>query len=176
MNRDGQLLLAAAGTTILHGDDIFAGPGHAVVVRDAAGDNWQLYHAYEGDFPWLGATPRRVLMLNQLRWRDGWQTVPTLTPSRVAPAPTVADSVGTHWRGSTDDVRPGWQPCLLTHTPLFRSIVLTRIGGADFFQEVVRAAFVTGENLKSRDGTTYRIANNEMSTLSSFWITVTLSS
>ena len=94
-NRAGQSLLHAAGTTILHGDGTFAGPGHNAVVRDAAGDDWMLYHAYERDDPWQGEAPRRVLMLDRLVWRDGWPTVETRTPSRVARAPTVGSSGGT---------------------------------------------------------------------------------
>lgn len=95
-NRDGESLLDAAGTTILAGDDTFAGPGHNSVVRDDAGDDWLLYHAYERANAWDGDTPRRVLMLDRLAWRDEWPTVPSGTPSRTAPVPTVdSDDRGT---------------------------------------------------------------------------------
>ena len=88
-NRAGESLLTATGTTILHGDDTFAGPGHNALVRDDAGTDWLLYHAYERANPWKGEAPRRVLMLDRLEWRDGWPTVETRTPSRTAPVPTV---------------------------------------------------------------------------------------
>ena len=93
VNRDGQSLLDAPGTTVLHGDDTFAGPGHGTVVRGVAGDDWLLYHAYERSNPWKGKAPGRVLMLDRIVWRDGWPTVETRTPSGVAPAPAV-DSHG----------------------------------------------------------------------------------
>ncbi|WP_224268414.1 family 43 glycosylhydrolase [Haloprofundus salinisoli] len=90
-NRAGNRLLDAPGTTILRGDDTFAAPGHNAVVVDDSGDWWLVYHAYKRSNPWAwsGEVPRRVLMLDQLAWNGGWPTVPTETPSRVAPAPTV---------------------------------------------------------------------------------------
>ncbi|RBI63420.1 arabinan endo-1,5-alpha-L-arabinosidase [halophilic archaeon] len=86
-NRDGERLLAAAGTTVLHGDERFAGPGHCAVVRGPDGDHWLLYHAYERSNPWVGPMPRRVLMLDRLVWRNGWPVVPGKTPSAVHRAP-----------------------------------------------------------------------------------------
>lgn len=91
-NRNGEDLLDATGTTILEGDDEFAGPGHNAVVADDAGDDWLIYHAYERANPWVGETPRRVLMLDRLRWRDGWPTVPGDSPGRTAPKPSVTES------------------------------------------------------------------------------------
>lgn len=89
VNRDGQTLLDAAGTTILRGNETFAAPGHNAVVRDDAGTDWLLYHAYERANPWEGRTPRRILLLDQLVWRDGWPTVASGTPSLSASAPTL---------------------------------------------------------------------------------------
>ncbi|WP_224449108.1 family 43 glycosylhydrolase [Haloprofundus salilacus] len=90
-NRVGESLLEAPGTTILRGDDTFAAPGHNAVVVDDSGDWWTLYHAYERANPWAWsrAVPRRVPMLDRMVWEDGWPTVPSRTPSRVARAPTV---------------------------------------------------------------------------------------
>ena len=94
-NREGESLLAASGTTILHGSERFAGPGHNTVVRDDSGDDWLLYHAYERENPWAGEAPRRVLMLDRLSWADGWPTVEGNRPSRVAPVPAVGSDTGT---------------------------------------------------------------------------------
>ena len=88
-NRTGESLLEATGTTILHGDDTFAGPGHTDVVADDAGTDWLVYHAYERADPWAGPAPRRVLMVDPLRWRDGWPRVPTASPSTKMAAPVV---------------------------------------------------------------------------------------
>lgn len=101
-NREGESLTEAPGTTVLRGDDAFAGPGHNTVVRDGAGDDWLLYHAYERANAWAGDgdVPRRVLMLDRLDWRGGWPRVETGTPSRTAPVPRVGAgdtaSGGTH--------------------------------------------------------------------------------
>lgn len=88
-NRDGERLTAegATGTTVLRGNDRFLGPGHCAPVRDADGDWWLLYHAYEAGNPWVGDTPRRVLMLDPIRWADGWPVVGDGTPSAAGPVP-----------------------------------------------------------------------------------------
>ncbi|WP_276249260.1 family 43 glycosylhydrolase [Haloarcula rara] len=91
-NRAGDRLTAdgATGTTVLQGDQAFPGPGHCAVVRDAAGGWWLHYHAYVGGRAWVGATPRRVLMLDRIRWREGWPVVGADgTPSCVGRAPPV---------------------------------------------------------------------------------------
>ncbi|USZ69841.1 family 43 glycosylhydrolase (plasmid) [Halorussus salilacus] len=88
-NRAGEDLLDAPGMTILRGNDRFAGPGHNAVARDDAGDDWLVYHAYERADPWVGQTPRRVLMIDRLRWREGWPAVPDGSPSLTAPKPSV---------------------------------------------------------------------------------------
>ncbi|WP_227353252.1 family 43 glycosylhydrolase [Haladaptatus salinisoli] len=88
-NRDGENLLSATGTTILHGGEQFAGPGHCAVARGPDGDRWLLYHAYERSNPWVGKMPRRVLMLDRLVWRNGWPVVPGKTPSAEHRVPTA---------------------------------------------------------------------------------------
>lgn len=93
VNRDGMSPLHAAGETILHGDDPFAVLGK----RGRAGcgrKGLAPYHACERARPWLGATARRVLTLDYLRWCDGCPTVRTRTRNPVAPAPSVASSGG----------------------------------------------------------------------------------
>ncbi|WP_135824835.1 family 43 glycosylhydrolase [Halorussus ruber] len=93
-NRAGERLTAenATGTTILEGDERFAGPGHCAVVRDERGGWWMLYHAYERANPWVEDTPRRVLMLDRIRWRNGWPVVgEDGTPSATGQVPPVAD-------------------------------------------------------------------------------------
>jgi arabinan endo-1,5-alpha-L-arabinosidase len=92
-NRDGDPLTAegATGTTILEGDDRFLAPGHCAVTRDEAGEWWMLYHAYEQGDPWVGDTPRRVLMLDRIEWADGWPEVGDGTPSERGRGPSVGD-------------------------------------------------------------------------------------
>lgn len=88
-DRNGDFLTASTGTTVLRGSEQFAGPGHCAVATDDGGTDWLVYHAYERGVPWVGATPRRVLMVDRLRWRDGWPTVPGTVPSTAAEKPTV---------------------------------------------------------------------------------------
>ncbi|MDS0260283.1 family 43 glycosylhydrolase [Haloarcula sp. S1CR25-12] len=94
-NRDGERLTAdgATGTTILQSSETFRAPGHCAVVCDAQGGWWLLYHAYVAGKAWVGDTPRRVLMLDRLRWRDGWPVVgEDGTPSRVGKVPPASHS------------------------------------------------------------------------------------
>ncbi len=89
---DGEPLREGAGAVVVRGGEEFAGPGHTTSVRDGAGRRWLLYHAYERGTPWRGETPRRVLMLDPLRWVDGWPRVPGRVPGASRPVPTVDGS------------------------------------------------------------------------------------
>jgi len=93
-NRDGEPLTAegANGTTILDGGERFLAPGHCAVVRDRNGGWWMLYHAYVAGNAWVGDTPRRVLMLDRIRWEDGWPVVgEDGTPSAEGRVPPVGE-------------------------------------------------------------------------------------
>lgn len=68
--------------TILRGDDRFWGPGHNCVVTDDAGQDWIVYHAWHGD--------RRALMLDRIRYADGWPVINDGHPSSTEqPGPVV---------------------------------------------------------------------------------------
>ena len=91
-NRAGERLTLAdaTGTTILRSGERFVGPGHCAVVRDENGGWWMLYHAYVRGNAWIGETPRRVLMLDRIRWQDGWPVVgENGTPSARGRVPPV---------------------------------------------------------------------------------------
>ena len=91
-NRAGERLTVAdaTGTTILEGGEDFLAPGHCAAVRDRNGGWWMLYHAYVRGNAWVGDTPRRVLLLDRIRWRDGWPAVgEDGTPSLVGRVPPV---------------------------------------------------------------------------------------
>ena len=91
-NRAGERLTVrnATGTTILEGGEQFVAPGHCAVVRDRNGGWWMLYHAYVAGKGWVGGTPRRVLMLDRIRWNDGWPVVgENGTPSESGTVPPV---------------------------------------------------------------------------------------
>lgn len=72
-----------AGTVILKGNEWMVGPGHhSKIIKDDMGNDWLLYHAIQKDKgKVLSGASRRVLMLDQVLWVDGWpeigQGVPT---------------------------------------------------------------------------------------------------
>jgi arabinan endo-1,5-alpha-L-arabinosidase len=70
-------------------------PGHNSVVEDAAGDHWVLYHAVDTlkprDKPTDDVNTRRVMLLDRLRWRNGWPFVAGGVPTD---GPTPAPAAG----------------------------------------------------------------------------------
>jgi arabinan endo-1,5-alpha-L-arabinosidase len=91
MNRDGDPIKEHPGTTILEGSDAFLGPGHNAVIQDDDGTDWLVYHAYYADDVWINDTPRRALMIDRIRWDDGWPTIEDGVPSEEASAPVIDD-------------------------------------------------------------------------------------
>ncbi|MEF8852357.1 MAG: family 43 glycosylhydrolase [Haloarculaceae archaeon] len=86
---DGTDLRETLGPVVVEEGNGFVGPGHTTLVTDDAGREWLLYHAYEEDRGFIGETPRRPLLLDRLRWEDGWPRLPDRTPSQEAHVPTV---------------------------------------------------------------------------------------
>lgn len=92
--------LARAGghpsSVILERNDAWIAPGHNSVFTDDAGRDWLAYHAIDVSKPYMTVDlkddrkVRRVMLIDQLAWRDGWPRVETGTPSKAArPAPSV---------------------------------------------------------------------------------------
>lgn len=80
------LLEDSSGTLVVKsnsGDDGYAGPGHnAEIITDKSGNDWLLYHGMDKKNPKIGnGTNRRVLLLDQLIWRDGWPSIKNHEPS-----------------------------------------------------------------------------------------------
>lgn len=73
------------GTLILAGDERIAGPGHtSKIIKDAAGKEWIYYHAIDKKQGRLSnGTNRRMLMLGEIFWKDGWPTISNGKPSLV---------------------------------------------------------------------------------------------
>ncbi len=62
----------------------FVGTGHnSEIVQDNKGQDWMLYHAVSVD-----NTKGRVLMLDQIKWKDDWPFVDTNSPSLKAAKPS----------------------------------------------------------------------------------------
>jgi arabinan endo-1,5-alpha-L-arabinosidase len=74
--------LGRPSSAVLEGGARFDGPGHGAIVRDARGADWFVYHAVDLREPVLGdGGIRRVLMLDRVRYRDGWPVVAGGEPS-----------------------------------------------------------------------------------------------
>lgn len=89
LNKNGESMMGFCPNVILHGDSIFAGPGHnAEIVTDDAGDDWLLYHSFLKQAPEKG----RVLCLDKIIWKDGWPEIEGAVPSKEAKAPVFKRS------------------------------------------------------------------------------------
>lgn len=89
LDKDGKDIAERGnGTLILEGNDQYAGPGHnSGIITDSQGKDWMLYHAIDRKNAKLkNGISRRVLMLEQLYWKDGWPLFqnPTPTTTRAA--------------------------------------------------------------------------------------------
>ena len=70
---------------LIHKNDAFVGTGHnSEIVTDREGNDWMFYHAVSVRRP-----EGRVLMLDRVRWQDGWPQVETDSPSLQANKPKV---------------------------------------------------------------------------------------
>ena len=62
---------------LIHGNERFAGTGHnSDIVEDDAGNTWMFYHAVDKNNP-----KGRMLMLDEIQWKDGWPFVEDSSPS-----------------------------------------------------------------------------------------------
>lgn len=83
VNKQGQPMMENYHEILIHGNDAFVGTGHnSEIVTDKAGNDWIFYHAVSKANP-----TGRVLMMDRVRWVDGWPEVAGATPSLEAEAP-----------------------------------------------------------------------------------------
>lgn len=77
LNKNGQDMMNNRHVSLIKGNDRFVGTGHnSEVVTDDKGKFWFLYHAVDKTNP-----KGRVLMLDEIQWKDGWPFVNNGTPS-----------------------------------------------------------------------------------------------
>lgn len=85
----------ANDSVILKADAKWAAPGHNSVITDAAGTTWLLYHAVDPgrprDRPQDEINTRRIMLLDRLRWKNGWPRIAGDAPSST-PQPSPATS------------------------------------------------------------------------------------
>ncbi len=71
------------GPIVVTGGD-WAGPGHGSVV-DASGGDYFVYHAWQAGH--VGSAPGRLVLVDQIVWRNGWPAVPGAPSSASRPTP-----------------------------------------------------------------------------------------
>lgn len=83
LNKKGESMSDNHHEILIRRNDDFVGTGHnSEIVTDKAGNDWVFYHAVSKANP-----TGRVLMMDQVRWEDGWPVVEGQTPSLEAEAP-----------------------------------------------------------------------------------------
>jgi beta-xylosidase len=82
-DKEGKPMLENHHEVLIKGNERFVGTGHnSEIMTDAAGNDWIFYHAVDKQNP-----KGRVLMLDQIRWKDDWPVVNGGVPSLEAEAP-----------------------------------------------------------------------------------------
>lgn len=82
-NKQGQSMMENYHEVFIHKNAAFVGTGHnSEIVQDKKGQDWIFYHAVS-----LAKPDGRVLMLDQVRWKDGWPYVNGDSPSLEAESP-----------------------------------------------------------------------------------------
>jgi arabinan endo-1,5-alpha-L-arabinosidase len=71
LNREGKSMIDNQHEILIHGNEHFVGTGHnSEIVSDNAGKSWILYHAVD-----IAKPKGRVLMLDEVLWKDSWPFV-----------------------------------------------------------------------------------------------------
>jgi arabinan endo-1,5-alpha-L-arabinosidase len=84
LDREGKdLRERGTGTLLIKPNEQYAGPGHnAKLITDRKGKDWMLYHAIDKVNPYLpSGANRRVLMLDEVKWEQGWPYIDHSEPS-----------------------------------------------------------------------------------------------
>lgn len=83
VNKSGASMMDNNHEVLIDKNEMFVGPGHnSEIVTDKKGADWIFYHAVSVSNP-----EGRVLMLDRVRWENGWPCVEGRTPSIKAVAP-----------------------------------------------------------------------------------------
>jgi arabinan endo-1,5-alpha-L-arabinosidase len=77
LNKEGKSMSDNMHEVIIHGNERFVGTGHnSEILEDKQGRTWILYHAVDRNNP-----KGRVLMLDEVKWENGWPFVQDDSPS-----------------------------------------------------------------------------------------------
>lgn len=83
LDKSGKDMMENAYEIVVGPNDRFVGNGHcSEIVKDDAGNDWILYHGVDVDQP-----SGRILLLDEVKWVDGWPAIGNGTPSLTADKP-----------------------------------------------------------------------------------------
>jgi arabinan endo-1,5-alpha-L-arabinosidase len=88
-------------SVILELNTRFIAPGHNSVVRDAAGDDWIIYHAIDASKRNVETNiagdrdVRRIMLMDRIVWRRGWPRVEWGSPSTLPKRAPIVAATGT---------------------------------------------------------------------------------
>ena len=83
VDKQGRPMMENHHEVLIHKNDAFVGTGHnSEIVTDDAGNDWVFYHAVSRANP-----TGRVLLMDRVRWTDGWSEVAGNEPSSEAEVP-----------------------------------------------------------------------------------------
>ena len=87
-----------ASSVILEANATWRAPGHNSIVQDDAGNDWMVYHAINRSRPTRDpgfgdgiVWDRRVMLMDRLRYENGWPYVQGRTPSASAERPVIEE-------------------------------------------------------------------------------------
>ena len=83
LDKQGRTMMNNNHEILIEKNHKFVGTGHnSEIVQDDEGQDWVFYHAV------LVSNPKgRVLMMDQVRWQNGWPYIEEGTPSQEARKP-----------------------------------------------------------------------------------------
>ena len=83
VDKAGKTMMENGYELVIDKNNRFVGNGHcSEIVQDDAGKDWIFYHGIDVEKP-----SGRVLLLDQIKWKNGWPYVDAQSPSLEAPSP-----------------------------------------------------------------------------------------
>ncbi len=76
VDRVGRAMMEGGGTLLMEGNEQWRGPGGQSVIRDPRGDDYLVFHAYDG------MTGRPFLQVSSIAWENDWPRAGALSAGR----------------------------------------------------------------------------------------------